>query len=555
MWNMTHLKHLCLFLLVGILSSCHSNYTENVTILKAERLLYVSPDSAFVILNKMKNLDKLSKADKAAWCLHYTHAQYKLQKQIKSDSLIKISISYYSNRDLPKYSGTAWYLLGCIYSSQNKKEKAVLAFKKAEDILKETNENGLKGLVDFNIGYTSMQDQLYSHSLNYFRKSLKFFDLSKNDRYKAYAYREIANMYNQKHYPFDSVFHYLSLASNLSKEVGDSMNYYDILISKGELLLEKDCYRSKEYILKAYNHFPEYKPFYAAYLADAYSKLGKQDSANYYLNISLSDKTSSPYKIIGLHAAALIAKSKNDYKSAYEYLNKSYILRDSTYQQNMQSQLYRIDKQFDLTQKDAENAQLKIGKRNMVIWIAILIIGGLSILILFLLRNSRHKRESANNEIEKQKFKFEAEKTQIKNTQKRALLGIRLHNKIDNTLQFNKFRRGYLQKEKLETFIQEVANQSIISEKEWPDYVKEVDYLSENKLTFLKQEYSELTLTDLIVIALISLKVNISDACSLLDMSKNTMYTRRRTIKVRIGLDDNIDLEKWIDDYVSKETS
>ncbi len=164
-------------------SSCLSNYTENRTILKAEKLLNTSPDSAYSLLIGIKNPEKLSKADYAAWCLHYTHAMYKLQKKIESDNLIQISIKYYSNGSLPKYSGTAWYLLGCINSLHNKKPEAVSAFKRAEDILKNSNENKLNGLVAFNIGYTSMQDELYSHSLSYFRKSLKYFDEESKEKF------------------------------------------------------------------------------------------------------------------------------------------------------------------------------------------------------------------------------------------------------------------------------------------------------------------------------------------------------------------------------------
>lgn len=551
---MNLIKLFWFFIFAWLFNSCQTGYTGNKTILKAEKLLYAYPDSAYSLLTGIEHSEKLSMADNAAWCLHYTHARYKLLKEIKSDSLIRISIDYYSNNKLPRYNGTAWYLLGCIYNSHNQKPEAVFAFKKAEDILRRTNDNRLKGLVAFNIGYILMQDELYNHSLSYFLNSLKLFEQSGDSKYMAYACREIGNMYYQLNYPFDSVIHYQDLALNLSKEIGDSLNYYDILISQGKLLLDKDYYRSKEYILKGYEYFPSYKPFYAAYLANAYSRLGKQDSAQYYLNISLADTTNSPYRIIGLHAAALIAKNEHDYKKAYVYLEKSYILRDSTYQQNMKSQLYRIDKQYDLTQKEEENVALKISNRNKVIWIALLIIVVLSAIVIFLLINARRKKEHAIDEIEKQKLKYEAETTQIKNAQKRELLGVKLQYKIDNTLQFNKLKRRSLQSEKLETFIHEVAKQSIIAEDEWPYYVNEVDNLFENRITKLKKIYKGLTNSDLIVIALISLKVSISDACSLLDMTKNTMYTRRKIIKERLRIDDNVNLENWINDYVSKET-
>jgi hypothetical protein len=36
-------------------------------------------------------------------------------------------------------------------------------------------------------------------------------------------------------------------------------------------------------------------------------------------------------------------------------------------------------------------------------------------------------------------------------------------------------------------------------------------------------------------------------------MTKNTMYTRRKTIKMRLRIDEDVNMEKWIGDYVSKE--
>jgi hypothetical protein len=80
------------------------------------------------------------------------------------------------------------------------------------------------------------------------------------------------------------------------------------------------------------------------------------------------------------------------------------------------------------------------------------------------------------------------------------------------------------------------------------DEIYEVNKLFDNKIERLKQEIPELTPTDLIVIALICLKVNISDACVLLDMTSNTMYVRRKTIKKRLELHADTDLEEWLQD-------
>jgi hypothetical protein len=531
--------------------SCQPHYTRNEVILKAEKLLDTSPDSSFNLLSSIAHPDKLSEADYAAWCLQYTHASYKLQKKFTSDSIIRISVNYYKNSKLKKQSGTAWYLLGCISEKLQKDSIAMVAYKEAENALAMTKENKLKGLVQFSLGYICMQDEMYSNSLNYFRNSLKFFNQSGDKKYKAYAYRDISIMYYQLNFPLDSILYYSDKALKLSKETGDSTNYYTILANQGELLYHTNYARSKEFLLKGFNYFPELRYYYGAYLAYIYSKLNKNDSANYYLKIFLTGTDNSPYKIIGLHAAALIAKNRSDYKNAYNYLEKSYILRDSIFQQNMTSQLHIIDKQYDLTRKEEENTALKIDKRNQVIWIAFFAIAFLIILVLFLIIRNKHRQKQSDDEMEKQRLKFSKDTTEIQNRQKRELLLAKTQNKIENTLAFNKLNTNLMTQGKKEQFIEEITKQSTLSQKDWSDFIIEVDNLFESRISKLKKEFTDLTETDCVVIALICLKINIPNSCLLLNMSKNTLYNRRGTIKERIDLDADTDLEKWIVGYMS----
>lgn len=237
---------LCGIIVTGLLVvSCQPRYTKNETILRAESLLFSATDSAFRLLSSVQHPEKLPIADYAAWCLNYTHAKYKLHKVITSDSLIRIPVNYYKHSKLKIQIGTTYYLLGCINQNLHKNKDAMEAFKQAEDILMETNEDKLKGLVDFNMGYICMQDELSNQSLTYFRKSLKYFYLSKDKIYQAYAYRAISDMYFELDYPFDSVMHFSDLALKLSKEARDSVNYYRILSRQGELLYNKDYKRAK----------------------------------------------------------------------------------------------------------------------------------------------------------------------------------------------------------------------------------------------------------------------------------------------------------------------
>ena len=103
---MNYLKSALLISISIVLASCEGGNTKNETILQAESLMFTVPNSAYRLLSSIPHPEKLSKADYAAWCLNYTHAQYKLYKDIKSDSIICIAVNYYEHTNLSKQSGT-----------------------------------------------------------------------------------------------------------------------------------------------------------------------------------------------------------------------------------------------------------------------------------------------------------------------------------------------------------------------------------------------------------------------------------------------------------------
>ena len=541
------MKNCWLILICIFLVSCRAHYTNNDKILRAEALLNTSPDSALQLLTSIPHPAKLPRADYAAWCLHYTHARYKLYMDIPSDSLIRISVDYYDNSHLYLQSGTAWYLLGCILQIQQKNKAAMQAYKQAEKSLNNTAEKKLKGLVDFKIGYIYTIEELFNQSLYYYKKSLDFFIRSNNIKYQAYTYRQISDIYYQLNYPFDQVIHYSTLALKLSLESGDLTNYYSILSRQGELYNNFDYKRSKEYLLQGYRFLPAQRSELAAFLSVVYSKLNKPDSARYYLHISMADTNDTKSKTLKYMAGAYVAKGEGNQNLAFKYMEKAYLNRDSDFQKNIHSQLYRIDKQYDLTQKERENEHLIIANRNKVIMIGVLLIMFLMAVIILLLLSIREKKNQAEYLIEKQSLEYDIKAKEVEIEQKRNLLISKLQNKAENTLRFNRVKLGISKQENLESFIEEIIRQSILTGTEWQYYIDEINIIFKNKITILSDINSDLTQSDFIIIALICLGLDVFDSCKLLNMTLSTMYTRRKRIKKRIGLNSDIDLDKWIE--------
>jgi hypothetical protein len=535
-----------LFISCFLFTACVKQYTNNTVILKAESLLMEQPDSAYRILKRIPHPEQLSTSDYAAWCLLYTHSQFKLYQDIKSDSIIRIAVRYYDNSSLYKQSGTSYYLLGCILQMNKKNKEAMLAYKKADDVLKNTDESDLIGLVKFKIGYLYKMDETYSQSFMFFKQSLNCFIRSKNIKYQSYAYREMSEHYFRLNYPIKDILYYSNRALKLSYQSGDSLNYYSILGYQGNVLINSNYARSKEYLLKASRYFPTQRASYAVLLARDYAKLHKLDSAKYYLQISLSDTLELNYRSGRYFAFSEVARNEGDYKQAFAHLIRAYNVRDSTFQQTLKSQLYRIDKQYDIGKKETEIAALKISNQQKVILIALLTIAVLMILIFMLGRAVRHKKKQAEYAMEKQRMEFELKAKSTKNEQKRQLLLTKLQSRVENTLRFNLLKNELVKQNKQEVFMAEITKQAVITEKEWAYYIDEVNQLYEGEINNLEEQHADLTRSDIIVIALIFLKVDVSDCCNLLNMTKNTMYKRRTTIKKRIGIDMDIDLEEWL---------
>jgi hypothetical protein len=150
---------------------------------------------------------------------------------------------------------------------------------------------------------------------------------------------------------------------------------------------------------------------------------------------------------------------------------------------------------------------------------------------------------------------LEIKTKKAENDKKLNNLILNLHHKIDNTLQLKKLQSNLAKTERKEDFIADITRQSTLTDKEWKYYIEQANELFEGKIFQLKELYPSLTNSDLIVISLICLGIDLSNSILLLDYGNtNTIYIRRNRIKLHLGLDKTVDLEKWIKEYLQTNT-
>ncbi len=546
-------KHILFLIIIPLFIACRNRYSDNPIIIKAEKLMQHSPDSAYRLLSSIKNPENLSDADYAAWCLHYTHAQYKLYYDIKSDSLIKQAVDYYEQSNLIKYSGLAYYLSGCIYDLNNNSKQSLYSYKKAIDKLEKTEDLNTKGLVLYRVGNLYLNDDYLKESEIYIDDAIQVFKKSLNFKYLSYSYRTKAEIVYRQGLPVVSIISTIDSCNYYATKTDDKNLINDIHAFKGKVLLQTNPLEAKINLIKAFNGLPFDRKSSASLLAYAYSKLNMPDSARFYTNYNANNQLDNNSEFLQKIANAYVTKCEGKQDSALIFFEEAYNLRENIYTQNIKEQLIRIDKQYDLSKKEAEKAKLEITLQKNVILIAFLSILVLTAIVILLFINNINKKRRANYIIEKQKLELEIKTKKAENDKKLNNLILNLHHKIDNTLQLKKLQSNLAKTERKEEFIADITRQSTLTDKEWKYYIEQANELFDGKIFELKTEYPNLTNSDLIVISLICLGIDLTSSILLLDYANaNTMYIRRNRIKSHLGLEKMEDLENWLKMYIIK---
>lgn len=536
-----------LFFVMLFLVSCSGRKSDNKLILRVEKLLPGRVDSAFLLLDSLGRADSMTDVDKAAHQLLTAYALF-----LSGDSSVRVepalyALDYYKGSGLLHEEGLSNFLYGHALLEKGEIEQGIISLKKAISLLVNTDEYNLLGLANYYIGYNYSLDAIYAKALSRLKLAAIYFEHADERVNMAYAYREIANAFDLGRYPVDSALMYFDKSKNLLLLEKDTSDFYDVHFYRAITLLNRTnrfC-DAKDDILEVYNYFDKDNYYYNK-LSFAYARCGQADSAMYYYELSKKD-TANVYSRMAVNLAGAYAyMAAGAYQKAVDAfinydLNKTIVFDDS-----QRNQLYRIDKGYDLSEKEKENAALREKQQGMVVQFALLIIIVLVLVIAFMLMMLKRKREQAIYREERLKLLAGAER-------KRLAVYAKIQSRMDAALRLSKLDAKYrLGVSDPKSFLDEVLSYSVLRESEWVDYIDEIDMVCDNHISDLATEFPSLTNADKIVIALTSMKIDITDSCNILGMNKNTMYRRRNTIKERLKLDKTVDFETWIHERVAR---
>lgn len=360
------------------------------------------------------------------------------------------------------------------------------------------------------------------------------------------SYKVIGDMYYYSDYPPDSSMLYYAKAAHLAATLKDWTMLSTIRGKMGFVLYPSEPKRAISLFREASERDSTNRNLYNIYLSYTYVQIQKADSASYFLRLAERSKEGIQDSLAYFLSRSYIGGTRKDYRQAFEDFQRAYFFNEKDLQKKEQNQLYRIDRQYDLTEQQNENLELKVANQNKTLLISAMVILLLGLFIFFLIKRSKSKRRRAQLEARNKALQYEMELRRIESKQKQELLLEKLKQKLALTLQFRKIQDRPLPVEKQGEIMDQIIQAVVLHKKEWEYYTNEVNELSGNGLTKLQETHPCLTKSDLIVIALIYLGIGISDSCLLLNMNKETMYTRRKRIRKHLSIDEQTELEKWL---------
>ena len=433
--------------------------------------------------------------------------------------------------------------MGNLYYGINNYEKALVYYNKTYKIAKEINNKVGIGISLTNIASVYSEIKQNNKAMKTMLKSIEYL---KNTE----AYSMLANSY-----------------SNLASFQVDSGLYeqaYDNL-DKSLSLFRK--YGNKEDIaISMFTH------------GYVFSKTGMYEKSNMYLDTALNIALEIDFSLMQQKVYAALAKNYSKlglFEKALKNMRLSYSIKDSIESEKVQSQLMDFEvkyntlqkeKEIEVLQKDQELSKALLNERRIErnAYLAALIL----VVILIILFVQKRKREKQMN---LQKLQLSEQKQRITGIEleKSRLQKKELENKIDfqskqltthalNMMQKNRLFKSLVkdldalkrlpdvEKNQQINRLKRQVSQSLRGEKDWELFKMYFEKVNKNFYVKLKNNYHDLTSSELKLCALIKLNLNIKETAAILNLSPETIKSSRYRIRKKLNLNQEDDLAEFI---------
>lgn len=380
---------LCLILSVLILTNCSNDNDTHEKLSEIERLL--EKEKYELAMNNLSdiNANRLNDENKAYYDLLMTQANFCLDKQTDSDSLINESIRFYEENNNKILLAKAYYYKGITCYQRGNKSEGINLIKKAEHLAKGTSDLNFITKIYINLSFINIDTGNYQTGLSYAKKALQTARKANNKILVALSMNKINAAFNCMG-KIDSCLVYSQKTIPYIKHLNKN-DKLEVLTNISIGFVNKGLY--DEAILYAKKSL-EIKPNAHAYyiIGSIYFERGENQKAWQLLNDALNTNGLELKAEVLLWMADL-KKEEGKYKEASELEERALATKDSIKIKQQTEHMLSLQNNAERKAADAQ------AQNRLVIAISAVMVFAAAVMISMLAYN-RRRRNATKRQIE-----------------------------------------------------------------------------------------------------------------------------------------------------------
>lgn len=530
---------------IGVCGCSRTDRNDNMTLQEERMLVWHNPDSALRVLEQV-DYEAMSAHEQYIYRMEHHLALSRVNHTPYYTEEVDSLLPYFIEQEDALSAGEAYYMLGTSTNHTSQYYASTHYLKQAENELLKVEgplRDQLLGVTYFCLGNTSESEMLYSVAQQYYRKAIPLLEKQKNSIFLACAYRDIARTNAIARGERDTSLYYFEKARTYADESGSIVLQLDILAYLYHYCMPDSVSRRLSLckaLAEDYNVSTRYGEIVEIYLDE-----GKTDSAQLYLNrLQSRDSVYAKWfedNYAYLHSKILAQKNQND--SAYRTLLQLYDHTVLQLQSDANARTFGIAQAYDVEreQRKAEEAKREQQwQRELTVALGFAFLMVVLVLILlWLYYRSQHKRQRIEMESLRNKYSNHLEMSRKQLQQQVNLTReIELQRMKGNMVEFPAWLQTY-------------RNEKLVFTKERIDeLIAETDKALDGAISRLRQQYPELTESDMQFVILDIIGATDVDMSIVLNVQKQTIYHRRQIVKKHINPQIE-DIDAWLRHYAN----
>ena len=321
-------------ILTALLTACTETTGYNTTLVQADSLMNLHPDSALNMLESISTDSLKTKADRAYHALLLTQARDKNYIVQTDDSLIQVAVRYYDTHENAPLQARAYYCWGSLYRDRNDYSQAIDKYTIALSHINGRSENAeLKASLYSNLGYLYYTQGLSTEADSIYQRAELLAKSQKDTASLCYtlSQRGMISLEQGKTY-YPKAEQQMQQALSIGKAFSDSMvlvpiyhslsMLYNLMPKPGQALL---------YARLNYSGLKDTQHCYRTFLllGNAYFINGQYDSAGIFLQKILKAERYYDTKADACMRLSEIAQKKGDMETSILLERKRTMYQDS----------------------------------------------------------------------------------------------------------------------------------------------------------------------------------------------------------------------------------